>query len=148
MSEVFEEEAGFAECVKAVKSGHGGQVRLRAPPVQGLEQKVQLDRGWRPHCWCGSLVCGHSYTSSGHPTVHHPLPRWALLAKKGYQEWDIDPQISVITKLKGVSVTQVKELESRLWDVADFVKPSQVGPSAAAGGQSPSATTSSCTACA
>lgn len=48
MSEVFEEGAGFAECVKAVKSGHGGQVHLGAPPVQELEQEVQLDRGWRP----------------------------------------------------------------------------------------------------
>ncbi|KAM8797546.1 P2X purinoceptor 6 [Eudromia elegans] len=44
---------------------------------------------------------------------------WALLLRRGYQERDAAPRASVVTKLKGVS------LGSRLWDVADYVKPPQ-----------------------
>ncbi|XP_042297393.1 P2X purinoceptor 6 [Sceloporus undulatus] len=50
---------------------------------------------------------------------------WVLLARKGYQEKDTDPHVSVITKLKGVSVVRIQELGDRLWDVADYVKPPQ-----------------------
>ncbi|XP_056393211.1 P2X purinoceptor 6 [Hyla sarda] len=51
---------------------------------------------------------------------------WVFIVKKGYQESDSDPHISVITKLKGASVTKgFREFQERLWDAADFVKPSQ-----------------------
>ncbi|XP_074058389.1 P2X purinoceptor 6 [Macrotis lagotis] len=50
---------------------------------------------------------------------------WSLLFKKGYQERESDPQVSVITKLKGISVIQIEALGNRLWDVADYTKPPQ-----------------------
>ncbi|XP_071998236.1 P2X purinoceptor 6 isoform X2 [Engystomops pustulosus] len=51
---------------------------------------------------------------------------WVFIVKKGYQESDKDPHISVITKMKGASITKnFKDLQERLWDVADFVKPAQ-----------------------
>uniref|UniRef100_A0A8D0HHS9 Uncharacterized protein n=1 Tax=Sphenodon punctatus TaxID=8508 RepID=A0A8D0HHS9_SPHPU len=54
------------------------------------------------------------------------LCRWVFIYRKGYQESDTDPHVSVITKLKGISVTHIKEFGERLWDVADYVKPPQV----------------------
>ncbi|XP_041423880.1 P2X purinoceptor 6-like isoform X2 [Xenopus laevis] len=51
---------------------------------------------------------------------------WVFLAKKGYQDTDSDPHFSIITKLKGVSITKnFRNSQEKIWDVADFVKPSQ-----------------------
>ncbi|XP_074046621.1 P2X purinoceptor 5 isoform X2 [Macrotis lagotis] len=50
---------------------------------------------------------------------------WVFLMKKGYQTVDTSIQSSVITKVKGVAFTNTSELKERLWDVADYVIPSQ-----------------------
>lgn len=57
-----------------------------------------------------------------------PLPcSWVFLVKKGYQDTDTSLQSSIVTKVKGVTFTNTSELGERLWDVADYVIPPQVG---------------------
>ncbi|XP_027135774.1 P2X purinoceptor 5 isoform X2 [Larimichthys crocea] len=50
---------------------------------------------------------------------------WVFISKKGYQETDEAIQSSVITKLKGVSVTNTTESGLRVWSPEDYVIPSQ-----------------------
>lgn len=53
------------------------------------------------------------------------LLRWVFIYEKGYQSTDTAVS-SVFSKMKGVGYTNVNGTE-RIWDVADYVFPSQVG---------------------
>ncbi|KAJ0063634.1 hypothetical protein NL108_004481, partial [Boleophthalmus pectinirostris] len=50
---------------------------------------------------------------------------WVFVSKKGYQETDEAIQSSVITKLKGVSVTNTSESGVLVWGPEDYVIPPQ-----------------------
>ncbi|KAG7223116.1 hypothetical protein INR49_015875 [Caranx melampygus] len=50
---------------------------------------------------------------------------WVFVSKKGYQETDEAVQSSVITKLKGVSVTNTSESGLVVWGPEDYVIPPQ-----------------------
>lgn len=54
------------------------------------------------------------------------IHRWVFLSKKGYQETDEALQSSVITKLKGVTVTNTTESGLLVWGPEDYVIPPQV----------------------
>lgn len=54
------------------------------------------------------------------------INRWVFLSKKGYQETDEALQSSVITKLKGVTVTNTTESGLVVWGPEDYVIPPQV----------------------
>uniref|UniRef100_A0A8D0CY04 P2X purinoceptor n=1 Tax=Sander lucioperca TaxID=283035 RepID=A0A8D0CY04_SANLU len=51
---------------------------------------------------------------------------WVFVSKKGYQETDEAIQSSIITKLKGVSVTNTTESGLLVWGPEDYVIPPQV----------------------
>ncbi|XP_024910970.1 P2X purinoceptor 5-like isoform X3 [Cynoglossus semilaevis] len=51
--------------------------------------------------------------------------RWVFINKKGYQETDESIQSAVITKLKGVSLTNTSESGVLVWGPEDFVVPPQ-----------------------
>lgn len=53
--------------------------------------------------------------------------RWVFIYEKGYQSTDTAVS-SVFTKMKGVGYTNVSGRET-VWDVADYVFPSQVSKS-------------------
>ncbi|XP_051829215.1 P2X purinoceptor 6 isoform X2 [Antechinus flavipes] len=78
-------------------------------------EKYVLTRNW----WVGALQRVLQLGILGY------VIGWSLLLQKGYQEKESDPRVSVITKLKGVSVAQMEALGSRVWDVADYTKPPQ-----------------------
>ncbi|XP_053729061.1 P2X purinoceptor 5-like [Synchiropus splendidus] len=50
---------------------------------------------------------------------------WVFISKKGYQETDEAIQSSVITKLKGVSVTNTSQSGLLVWGPEDYVIPAQ-----------------------
>uniref|UniRef100_A0A493T4U3 Uncharacterized protein n=1 Tax=Anas platyrhynchos platyrhynchos TaxID=8840 RepID=A0A493T4U3_ANAPP len=59
--------------------------------------------------------------------LDYKTEKFALTRNRGYQDTDAAPHVSVITKMKGVSVTRSKDASSRLWDVVDYASPPQVG---------------------
>ncbi|XP_040541028.1 P2X purinoceptor 6 isoform X1 [Gallus gallus] len=50
---------------------------------------------------------------------------WVFVVRRGYQDTDAAPRVSVVTKLKGVSVSRPEDARRRLWDAADFSRPPQ-----------------------
>eukprot|EP00076_Gallus_gallus_P045781 XP_025011319.1 P2X purinoceptor 6 isoform X2 [Gallus gallus] len=54
-----------------------------------------------------------------------PVRRWVFVVRRGYQDTDAAPRVSVVTKLKGVSVSRPEDARRRLWDAADFSRPPQ-----------------------
>lgn len=52
--------------------------------------------------------------------------RWVFVVKKGYQEKEEAIQSSVITKLKGVALTNSSQTGLHVWSAEDYVIPPNV----------------------
>lgn len=53
------------------------------------------------------------------------LYRYVFIIEKSYQERESAPESSVITKVKGIAITN-SSLERKIWDVAEYIKPPEV----------------------
>lgn len=122
---------------------HGGGAVLRVAGLQDGEIRPDTEPAGRAAAPPAAARClglpARVRASGSFPTVaglgcrdgliapHRPVPRWVLVVRRGYQDTDAAPHVSVITKMKGVSVTQSKDASSRLWDVVDYASPPQVG---------------------
>lgn len=79
-------------------------------------------------CWMvgclesGAITCRHAWQDALWLFFFY---RWVFIYEKGYQSTDTAVS-SVYSKMKGVGYTNVNGSE-RIWDVADYVFPSQVG---------------------
>lgn len=77
-------------------------------------------------CWMvgygksGTIMCWRAWQDAFCASY-----RWVFIYEKGYQSTDTAVS-SVFSKMKGVGYTNVNGTE-RIWDVADYVFPSQVG---------------------
>lgn len=110
--------------------------------AQGVSQRCTCVPTWLLSWWAASLTVGLSACGlgivtapTGHSATHKPRSsysdclccrRWVFVMKKGYQEKEETIQSSVITKLKGVTMTNSSETGLHLWSPEDYVIPPNV----------------------
>lgn len=105
--------------------------------VQGaLACKPDSSHGEEPHWQLGWVQVDLALqATTGHSATHKPrgsypdcfcCRRWVFVMKKGYQEKEETIQSSVITKLKGVTLTNSSETGLHLWSPEDYVIPPNV----------------------
>ncbi|KAM4810318.1 P2X purinoceptor 2 [Rhinophrynus dorsalis] len=52
---------------------------------------------------------------------------YVFVVQKGYQALETGPESSVITKVKGISISKAHRGAKKIWDVAEYVKPPEGG---------------------